>query len=247
MDGTEDVRRQGRGRDGRNTGAGRGDRAALRRARRRRHRHRRAQRRSAARRWRPTSRSEGARRISSPADLAELAPAARRSCRRPRRRSAASTCWSTPPPSPTAARSSTPPPSCSTGCSRSMSARPSSSCRTRRGSCSASGIGARWSTSFRCRRHGGQPFIIAYSARRAALATLTQNAAFSLMRNRIRVNGLNIGWMDTPGEHAHPEARTTTRRPTGCEGRGQQPFGRLLKPHEVARAVAFLASDESRA
>ena len=48
--------------------------------------------------------------------------------------------------------------------------------------------------------HGGQPFIIAYSGSKGALATLTKSAAFSLLRNRIRVNGLNIGWMDTPGE-----------------------------------------------
>jgi NAD(P)-dependent dehydrogenase (short-subunit alcohol dehydrogenase family) len=37
--------------------------------------------------------------------------------------------------------------------------------------------------------HGGQPFIIAYCGSKGALATLTKNAAFSLMRNRIRVNG----------------------------------------------------------
>ena len=48
--------------------------------------------------------------------------------------------------------------------------------------------------------HGGQPFIIAYCGSKGALATLTKNAAFSLMRNNIRINGLNIGWMDTPGE-----------------------------------------------
>ncbi|MBZ0227922.1 MAG: SDR family oxidoreductase, partial [Bauldia sp.] len=49
--------------------------------------------------------------------------------------------------------------------------------------------------------HGGQPFITAYSASKAALSGLTRNAAYSLMPDRIRINGLNIGWMDTPGEH----------------------------------------------
>ena len=48
--------------------------------------------------------------------------------------------------------------------------------------------------------HGGQPFISAYCGSKGALATLTKNAAFSLMPWRIRVNGLNIGWMNTPGE-----------------------------------------------
>ena len=48
--------------------------------------------------------------------------------------------------------------------------------------------------------HGGQPFITAYCSSKGALLTLTKNIAFSLLRQRIRVNGLNIGWMDTPGE-----------------------------------------------
>jgi len=41
--------------------------------------------------------------------------------------------------------------------------------------------------------HGGQPFICAYSGSKGALLTLTKNIAFSLMRDHIRVNGLNIG------------------------------------------------------
>ena len=48
--------------------------------------------------------------------------------------------------------------------------------------------------------HGGQPFITAYCASKGALATLTRNVAHSLLKFRIRVNGLNIGWMSTPGE-----------------------------------------------
>jgi NAD(P)-dependent dehydrogenase (short-subunit alcohol dehydrogenase family) len=42
---------------------------------------------------------------------------------------------------------------------------------------------------------GGQPFIAAYSASKGALDTLTRNTAHALLRNRIRVNALNIGWM----------------------------------------------------
>ena len=48
--------------------------------------------------------------------------------------------------------------------------------------------------------HGGQPFLTPYSVSKGALSTLTKNAAFSLMPWRIRVNGLNLGWMKTPGE-----------------------------------------------
>ena len=93
--------------------------------------------------------------------------------------------------------------------------------------------------------HGGQPFISAYSMSKAALATLTRNAAFSLMPDRIRVNGLNIGWMDTPGEHDIQMRYHTDDKDWLKKAEAKQPFGRLLKPTEVARAVAFLASDES--
>src|SRR6516164_7804045 len=50
--------------------------------------------------------------------------------------------------------------------------------------------------------HGGQPFLSPYSASKGALATLTRNVARAVLRHRIRVNGLNIGWMDSPGEDA---------------------------------------------
>lgn len=93
--------------------------------------------------------------------------------------------------------------------------------------------------------HGGQPFISAYSASKAALSALTKNAAYSLMPDHIRVNGLNIGWMDTPGEHTIQMRYHTDDAGWLAKAEKNQPFGRLLKPEEVARAVAYLASDES--
>jgi NAD(P)-dependent dehydrogenase (short-subunit alcohol dehydrogenase family) len=48
--------------------------------------------------------------------------------------------------------------------------------------------------------YGGQPFITACCASKGALVTLTRNVAFAVMRERIRVNGINVGWSDTPGE-----------------------------------------------
>ena len=93
--------------------------------------------------------------------------------------------------------------------------------------------------------HGGQPFISAYCGSKGALATLTKNIAFSLMPWRIRVNGLNIGWMNTPGEDRIMRVYHGARDGWLEEAAVKQPFGRLIDPGEVARACAFLASDES--
>ncbi len=93
--------------------------------------------------------------------------------------------------------------------------------------------------------HGGQPFITAYCGSKGALATLTRNVAYSLLRHRIRVNALNIGWMDTPGEHRIQTEYHGADENWLTEAEADLPFGRLLKPSEVARAIAFLAADES--
>jgi NAD(P)-dependent dehydrogenase (short-subunit alcohol dehydrogenase family) len=93
--------------------------------------------------------------------------------------------------------------------------------------------------------HGGQPFLTIYSVSKAALMGLTRNAAFSLMPYRIRVNGLNVGWMATPGEDAVMRKHHGATDGWLERASAEQPFGRLVDPKEVARAVAFLASSES--
>ena len=91
----------------------------------------------------------------------------------------------------------------------------------------------------------GQPFIAPYCASKGALATLTRNTAFAAMRNRIRVNQLNIGWMASDGEDRIQREYHGANENWLDEAAAAQPFGRLLSPGEVAKAVAFLSSDES--
>ncbi len=93
--------------------------------------------------------------------------------------------------------------------------------------------------------HGGAPYLVPYAASKGALATLTRNTANALLRDRIRVNGLNIGWMNTPGEHAIQKRFHDAPEDWLERAAQRQPFGRLLEPEEVARAIAFLASEES--
>jgi len=90
--------------------------------------------------------------------------------------------------------------------------------------------------------HGGEPVLTAYSASKGALATLTRSAGYQLQPDRIRVNGLNIGWTATEGEHA---VRTATGEPEDwlAAADAGAPLGRLLRPHDIAPMVTYLLSD----
>ena len=92
---------------------------------------------------------------------------------------------------------------------------------------------------------GGLPFLTVYAMAKSALNVLTKNVAYAVMRSRIRVNALNLGWMDTPAEDAIQRRYHSAGGDWLEAAEAEMPFGRLLKPQEVARAVAFLASDES--
>jgi NAD(P)-dependent dehydrogenase (short-subunit alcohol dehydrogenase family) len=90
--------------------------------------------------------------------------------------------------------------------------------------------------------HGGEPVLTAYSASKGALAVLTRNAGYSLQPDRIRVNGLNIGWTATEGEHG---VQTGVGQPSDwlAEADASRPFGRLLRPGDIAPIVTYLLSD----
>ena len=92
--------------------------------------------------------------------------------------------------------------------------------------------------------HAGQPFISAYCASKGALATLTRNTAFAVVANRIRVNQLDIGWMASDHER-ELQAAESGDADWEAKAAAKLPFGRLLDPAEVARAVNFLASDDA--
>jgi NAD(P)-dependent dehydrogenase (short-subunit alcohol dehydrogenase family) len=93
--------------------------------------------------------------------------------------------------------------------------------------------------------HGGQPYLAPYSAAKAGLAGATRNAAFAHRWDRIRINGVNIGWTATEGEDAiqrqfHDADDSWLRE----AGRGV-PMGKLGQVDEIADFVVFLLSNRS--
>ncbi len=93
--------------------------------------------------------------------------------------------------------------------------------------------------------HCGIPELAIYAGTKGAMQTLTKNAAQAHMADRIRVNGINLGWVATEGEQ-RMQAEVMGRGP-GWEtdaARGL-PLGRLVTAEECARLVAFLLSDAS--
>ena len=92
---------------------------------------------------------------------------------------------------------------------------------------------------------GGPPKLLPYSTSKGALVAMTRNLAFSLMRHRIRVNLLCPGWMDTPAEDV--TQRTFDGATDGWLERAEaeMPFGRLIKPPEIARTIVHLVTAES--
>jgi NAD(P)-dependent dehydrogenase (short-subunit alcohol dehydrogenase family) len=90
----------------------------------------------------------------------------------------------------------------------------------------------------------GQPFLAPYAISKGAMATLTRHAGFALMRNRIHVNQLDIGWMNS--DHERKIQAAESGDPDFIDNQAALlPFRRLLDPDEVAKAVLWMASDDS--
>ncbi|WP_405720211.1 SDR family oxidoreductase [Streptomyces sp. NBC_01537] len=93
--------------------------------------------------------------------------------------------------------------------------------------------------------HGGQPFLAPYVAAKAGLAGLTRNAAHAHRWDRVRINGVNIGWTETEGEDA------TQREFHGADDGWREraaaalPMGKLGQADEIADFIVFLLSERS--
>lgn len=88
--------------------------------------------------------------------------------------------------------------------------------------------------------HASRPYLnaSAYNAAKAAINHMARTWAAELSQHRIRVNIIEPGWTDTPGER-----RFNTEEEIQAGG-SKVPIGRLARPEEIARGVLFLVSEE---
>ena len=93
--------------------------------------------------------------------------------------------------------------------------------------------------------HGGQTNLTAYAMAKGGLTVMTRNLAFGLMEHRIRVNQVNPGWMDTESEHRTQVELDGSPEDWLVAAEAGRPMGRLVKPWEVANAIAFCLSPDS--
>ena len=90
----------------------------------------------------------------------------------------------------------------------------------------------------------GIPFYVTYSATKAALRSFARSMAAELKDRGIRVNTLSPGAIDTPiidGQFKTKEEADGAREMF----KQMTPLGRIGKPEEMAKAILFLASDDS--
>ncbi|MCX2741060.1 SDR family NAD(P)-dependent oxidoreductase [Pontibacter anaerobius] len=87
-----------------------------------------------------------------------------------------------------------------------------------------------------------EPETFAYSASKGGLEALTHSLAVSLSRERVRVNAIAPGWIET-GNWKRASEKYTPQHTQ--EDKEQHPVGRVGEPQDIAEAALFLCSDKA--
>ncbi|MDR7318973.1 SDR family oxidoreductase [Brevibacillus nitrificans] len=91
-----------------------------------------------------------------------------------------------------------------------------------------------------------EPRLSAYVTSKGAIHMLTKQMALDFAADKVRVNCICPGWVDTTFNDAH--ADLFGGRENVLQSISEfQPIGRTIQPIEIANVAVFLASDESSA
>ena len=93
--------------------------------------------------------------------------------------------------------------------------------------------------------HCGEPTLLAYSASKGGLSTLTRNLGDSLMQEYgVRVNQVNPGWVLTENEAARKQDHGLKNDWYKDIPKKFAPAGRIFEPMEIATTVVHLLSKD---
>lgn len=94
--------------------------------------------------------------------------------------------------------------------------------------------------------YGGPPNLTTYSASKAALNTLTRSSAHKVARDGIRIFAINLGWVNSEGEHALQTGFHNMPQDWADAIGRRMPAGRMITPEDVAGLIAYLVSPSAQ-
>ncbi len=93
--------------------------------------------------------------------------------------------------------------------------------------------------------HNGHPGVVVYGATKGGLMALARGQAMELAKDRIRVNTVSPGTVDSPMLHRFLEEEAEDKEKARAGFDAIHPRGTIASVEEVASVVVFLASDAS--
>jgi NAD(P)-dependent dehydrogenase (short-subunit alcohol dehydrogenase family) len=94
--------------------------------------------------------------------------------------------------------------------------------------------------------YGGPPMLATYAATKAGLVALTKAAANTWKREGVRVFAINLGWVNTDGEHALQTGFHRQPQDWAKHLGAQMPSGRLIEADDVAGLIHYLTTPSAQ-
>jgi NAD(P)-dependent dehydrogenase (short-subunit alcohol dehydrogenase family) len=94
--------------------------------------------------------------------------------------------------------------------------------------------------------YGGPAMLATYSGSKAALVTLSKSAANTYKRDGINVFAINLGWVNTDGEHKLQTEFHKMPHDWATNIGSRMPTGRLITSDDVAGLIVYLTTPAAR-